>query len=91
MFKDGLLDYHDIIIDEVSEVVRMVTSKSKTSTQKFYINFYSLSQLYYIYLVALTIGNKTENKHFCFPYIDVLLDFFFLHHRQHCSAKNLIR
>ena len=44
MVKDGLLDDYDIIIDEVSEVVRMVTSKSKTSTQKFYISiFYSLS------------------------------------------------
>ena len=38
MVKNGLLDDYDIIIDEVPEVVKMVTSKSKTSIQEFYID-----------------------------------------------------
>ena len=38
MVKDGFADDYDIIIDEVSEVVKVVTSKSKTSIQKFYID-----------------------------------------------------
>ena len=36
--RDGLLDDYDIIIDEVPEVVKMVTSKSKTSIQEFYLD-----------------------------------------------------
>ena len=38
MIRDGLLDDYDIIIDEVPKVVEMVTSKSKTSIQEFYLN-----------------------------------------------------
>ena len=38
MIRNGLLDDYDIIIDEVPEVVRMVTSKSKTSIQEFYVD-----------------------------------------------------
>ena len=36
--RDGLLSDYDIIIDEVPEVVRSVTSKSKTSIEEFYLN-----------------------------------------------------
>jgi hypothetical protein len=36
--RDGLLDDYDIIIDEVPEVVKMVTSKSKRSIQEFYVD-----------------------------------------------------
>jgi len=38
LIRDGLLDDYDIIIDEVPEVVKMVTSKSKTSIQEFYLD-----------------------------------------------------
>jgi len=38
LIRDGLLDDNDIIIDEVPEVVKMVTSKSKTSIQEFYLD-----------------------------------------------------
>ena len=38
MIRDGLLDDYDIIIDEVPKVVEMVTSKSKTSIQEFYLD-----------------------------------------------------
>ena len=38
MVKGGLLDDYDIIIDEVPKVVEMVTSKSKTSIQEFYLD-----------------------------------------------------
>ena len=38
MVKAGLLDDYDIIIDEVPDVVRSVTSKSRTSIQEFYVN-----------------------------------------------------
>ena len=38
MVRDGLLDDYDIIIDEVPKVVEMVTSKSKTSIQEFYLD-----------------------------------------------------
>jgi len=38
LIRDGLLDDYDIIIDEVPEVVRMVTSKSKRSIQEFYVD-----------------------------------------------------
>jgi hypothetical protein len=38
MVKAGLLDDYDIIIDEVPKVVEMVTSKSKTSIQEFYLD-----------------------------------------------------
>ena len=38
MIKAGLLDDYDIIIDEVPKVVEMVTSKSKTSIQEFYLD-----------------------------------------------------
>ena len=37
MARRGLLDDYDIIIDEVPEVVRSVTSKSETSIDEFYI------------------------------------------------------
>ena len=37
MIRDGLLDDYDIIIDEVPEVVKMVTSRSKASIQEFYL------------------------------------------------------
>ena len=36
--RDGLFGDYDIIIDEVPEVVRSVTSKSKTSIEEFYLN-----------------------------------------------------
>ena len=38
MVKAGLLDDYDIIIDEVPNVVRSVTSKSRTSIQEFYVD-----------------------------------------------------
>ena len=38
MVKAGLLDDYDIIIDEVPDVVKSVTSKSRTSIQEFYVN-----------------------------------------------------
>ena len=38
MIRDGLLDDYDIIIDEVPEVVKMVTSRSKASIQEFYLD-----------------------------------------------------
>jgi hypothetical protein len=34
----GLLSDYDIIIDEVPEVVRSVSSKSKVSIEEFYLN-----------------------------------------------------
>ena len=37
MARSGLLDDYDIIIDEVAEVVRSVTSKSETSIDEFCI------------------------------------------------------
>ena len=36
--EEGLLDDYDIIIDEVPEVVKAVSTKSKTSIQEFYIS-----------------------------------------------------
>ena len=36
--RKGLLKDYDIIIDEVPEVVKSVTSKSKTSIEEFYVN-----------------------------------------------------
>ena len=36
--RQGLLSNYDIIIDEVPEVVRAVSSKSKVSIEKFYLN-----------------------------------------------------
>ena len=38
MVKAGLLDDYDIIIDEVPNVVKSVTSKSRTSIQEFYVD-----------------------------------------------------
>jgi len=38
LMRDGLLDDYDIIIDEVPEVVKMVTSKSKRSIKEFYVD-----------------------------------------------------
>ena len=38
MVKAGLLDDYDIIIDEVPDVVKSVTSKSRTSIQEFYVD-----------------------------------------------------
>ena len=38
MVRDGFLNDYDIIIDEVPKVVEMVTSKSKTSVQEFYLD-----------------------------------------------------
>ena len=38
MVNEGLLDDYDIIIDEVPNVVKSVTSKSKTSIQEFYVD-----------------------------------------------------
>ena len=38
MVKAGLLDDYDIIIDEVPNVVKSVTSKSRTSIQEFYLD-----------------------------------------------------
>lgn len=38
MVKEGLLEDYDIIIDEVPDVVKSVTSKSKTSIQEFYVD-----------------------------------------------------
>ena len=38
MVRDGLLNDYDIIIDEVPKVVEMVTAKSKTSIQEFYLD-----------------------------------------------------
>ena len=37
MARRGLLDDYDLIIDEVPEVVRPLTSKSVTSIDEFYI------------------------------------------------------
>ena len=36
--EDGLLDDYNIIIDEVPEVVKAVSTKSKTSIKEFYVN-----------------------------------------------------
>ncbi len=36
--RQGLLSDYDIIIDEVPEVVRSVSSKSKVSIEEFYLN-----------------------------------------------------
>jgi len=38
MVKAGLLDYYDIIIDEVPNFVRSVTFKSRTSIQEFHVD-----------------------------------------------------
>ena len=38
MVKAGLLDDYDIVIDEVPNVVKSVTSKSRTSIQEFYVD-----------------------------------------------------
>jgi hypothetical protein len=38
MVHEGLLDDYDIIIDEVPDVVKSITSKSKTSIDEFYVD-----------------------------------------------------
>ena len=38
MVKAGLLDFYDIIIDEVPNFVKSVTSKSRTPIQEFYVD-----------------------------------------------------
>ena len=38
MARQGLLSYYDIIIDEVPDVVRSVSSKSKVSIEEFCLN-----------------------------------------------------
>ena len=38
MVKVGLLDDYDIIVDEVPDVVKSVTSRSRTSIREFYFD-----------------------------------------------------